>query len=100
MFDFAPTPNIPEPEVVAYKKNPDGTLRLTVNAVWAEKCLEQAFCHEVTVRPLEDGSFQYVADTPHIVPVQLPALFLQRFHPDCRLAGRTVITGHIVLPEK
>ena len=62
MFDFAPTPNIPEPEVVAYEKNPDGTLRLTVNAVWAEKCLEQAFCHEVTVRPLEDGSFQYVAN--------------------------------------
>ena len=54
--------NIPEPEVVAYEKNPDGTLRLTVNAVWAEKCLEQAFCHEVTVRPLEDGSFQYVSN--------------------------------------
>ncbi len=62
MFDFAPTPNIPEPEVVAYEKNPDGTLRLTVNAVWTEKCLERAFCHEVTVRPLEDGSFQYVSN--------------------------------------
>ncbi len=62
MFDFAPTPDIPEPEVVDYEGNPDGTLRIIVNAVWAEKCLEQAFCHEVTVRPLEDGSFQYVSN--------------------------------------
>lgn len=66
MFDFAPTPNIPYPEVVAYEENQDGTIKLIVNAVWTEKNLEKAFCHEVIVRPLEDGSFQYVSN--HIIP--------------------------------
>lgn len=66
MFDFAPTPNIPYPEVIAYEENRDGTIRLIVNAVWTEKNLAKAFCHEVIVRPLGDGSFQYVSN--HIIP--------------------------------
>lgn len=33
MFDFAPTSEIPYPEVISCKKNQDGTIKLTVNAV-------------------------------------------------------------------
>lgn len=66
MFDFAPTPEIPYPEVVSYEENRDGTVKLTVNAVWPEECREKAFCHEVVIRPLEDGGFQYVSN--HVIP--------------------------------
>jgi len=38
MFDFAPTPEIPYPEVVSYEENRDGTVKPTVNAVWPEEC--------------------------------------------------------------
>lgn len=53
MFDFAPTPYSPYPEVISYEENQDGTIKLTVNAVWTEGNLENAFCHEVIIRPLE-----------------------------------------------
>lgn len=65
MFDLTPTPNIPYPEVVSYEENQDGTIKLTVNAVWREKNLGKAFCHEVVVRPLENGGFQYVSN--HVI---------------------------------
>lgn len=66
MFDFAPTPYIPYPEVISYEENPDGTVKLMVNAVWAEKSLEKAFFHEVIIRPLDNGGFQYVSN--HVIP--------------------------------
>jgi uncharacterized protein YceK len=62
MYDFASTPNIPYPEVIAYEENEDGTIKLTVNAVWPEKNCGKAFSHEVVVRPLKDGGFQYVSN--------------------------------------
>lgn len=66
MFDFAPTPYSPYPEVISYEENQDGTIKLTVNAVWTEGNLENAFCHEVIIRPLENGGFQYVSN--HVIP--------------------------------
>ena len=64
--DCASSPNIPYPEVISYEKNEDGTIKLTVNVVWPEKYLEKAFCHEVVIRPLNDGGFQYVSN--HVIP--------------------------------
>ena len=66
MHDFAPTPEIPYPEVISCEENQDGTIKLTVNAVWPEENLGKAFCHEVVIRPLEDGGFQYVSN--HVIP--------------------------------
>ncbi|RDU22792.1 DUF6070 family protein [Anaerosacchariphilus polymeriproducens] len=65
MFDFAPTPNIPYPEVVSYNEEQDGTIMLTVNAVWPEENLAKAFSHVVVIRPLTDGRFQYVSN--HVI---------------------------------
>ncbi|RDY30626.1 DUF6070 family protein [Lachnotalea glycerini] len=61
-YDCACTPNIPYPEVISYQENEDGTIKLTVNVVWPEEHLAEAFCHEVVIRPLEDGKFQYVSN--------------------------------------
>lgn len=66
MHDHASTPNIPYPEVVGYEENTDGTIKLIVNAVWSEKYLDKAFQHEVVVRILQDGTFQYVSN--RVVP--------------------------------
>ncbi len=61
-YDCASSPNIPYPEVISYDENKDGTIKLTVNVVWPEKHLDKAFCHEVVIRPLSDGGFQYVSN--------------------------------------
>lgn len=65
-YDFGTTANIPYPEVTGYEENEDGTIKLTVNAVWPQKNTERAFCHEVVVRPVSEHSFQYVSN--HIIP--------------------------------
>lgn len=54
--------NIPVPEVTAYKENPDGTLTMTVEAVWKERMTDCAFVHEVTVRRQGENSFQYIGN--------------------------------------
>lgn len=61
MYD-AEFPYGPYPEVVAYDEQGDGTIKLTVDAVWERKNLDRAFTSELVVRPLEDGSFQYVSN--------------------------------------
>ena len=55
-------PYEPYPEVVAYEKQGDGTLRLFIEAVWERKMTDHAVTSELVVRPLEDGSFQYVSN--------------------------------------
>lgn len=65
-YDFAPTPSVPYPEVTAWEENTDGTITLTVNAVWPREHLARAFSHEVVIRLLEDGRFQYVSN--HVFP--------------------------------
>ena len=54
--------NQPSPEVTGCTENADGTLTLTVNAVFPYENTAKAFSHEVTIRLLEDGSFQYVSN--------------------------------------
>lgn len=56
-------PNIPYPEVVGYATNDDGTITLTVNAVYPSEGTSKAYTHEVVIRPLSDDRFQYVSNT-------------------------------------
>lgn len=55
----------PYPEVIAYEEQEDGTIKLTVSAVWEKEELDQAFQSELVVRPLEDGQYQYVSN--HVI---------------------------------
>lgn len=55
-------PEYPYPEVVKYVKNNDGTLTLSVQAVFPYRGLSKVCTHEVTVRDTEDGGIQYVAN--------------------------------------
>lgn len=52
----------PVPEVTACESLPDGTLRLTVEAVYAVELNDRAIVSELTVRPLNNGGFQYVSN--------------------------------------
>lgn len=52
----------PYPEVTAVTQNEDGTVTLTVNAVFPGRGLSRVYTHEVTVRPTEDGGVQYVSN--------------------------------------
>lgn len=58
----AEPPYEPYPEVTAYEEQEDGTLRLFVEAVWERKMTDHAVVSELTVRPLENGGFQYVSN--------------------------------------
>lgn len=51
-----------EPEVTACRTNADGTLALTVEARSTDLGIDCLFSHEVTVRPMEDGVFQFVGN--------------------------------------
>ncbi len=54
--------DVPYPEVVNYKEKEDGTIVLTVNAVYPEDNTSRSFTHETVIRPLEDGRYQYVSN--------------------------------------
>ena len=49
-----------EPEVTGYKVNTDGTITVTVEMLSTDLAMDCLFAHEVTVRPLENGRFQYM----------------------------------------
>lgn len=55
-------PELPYPEVVNYVENSDGTVTLTVNAVYPDENCAKAYSHEVTVRLSEKGGVQYVSN--------------------------------------
>ncbi len=57
-FDYA---QIPYPEVIAYKENDDGSVTLTVNAVYPNRNTSKLFSHRVTVANL-DGHIYYLAN--------------------------------------
>ncbi len=61
-------PYEPYPEVVDYEEQPDGTIKLTVQAVWIREEMDCAVCSELTVRELADGRFQYISN--HIIRKQ------------------------------
>lgn len=60
--DNAEQPYQPVPEVTACEELPDGTLKLTVEAVWIRKFTDRAAVSELVVRTAENGSFQYVSN--------------------------------------
>lgn len=51
-----------EPEVTGSKVNSDGTITLTVEMLSADLKTDCLFAHEVTVRPSENGKFQFVGN--------------------------------------
>lgn len=55
-------PDIPYPEVTEYTENQDGTITLTVNAVYPEENTSRAFSHRTVIRPLSEEDFQYVSN--------------------------------------
>lgn len=61
-FKDAEQPYEPYPEVMRYETQNDGTIRLFIEAVWERKMTDHAVAGELVVRPLEDGSFQYVSN--------------------------------------
>lgn len=68
-----------EPEVTAYTVNSDGTITLTVEVLSTDLKMDCLFVHEVTIRPLENGQFQYVGNrvtyqTEYGLPYSVPRL--------------------------
>lgn len=61
-LEDAEYPYSPYPEVTACETRADGTLELTVQAVQTTKLTDQAVVSRLVVRPLPDGSFQYVSN--------------------------------------
>lgn len=55
-------PEYPFPEVVGYTENEDKTISLIVNVVFPYRGISKVYTHEVTVRPLSDGTFRYVSN--------------------------------------
>ncbi len=51
-----------EPEVAAYTRNSDGTLTLTIEVLCTDLKMDCVFSHALTVRPLGNGRFKYVAN--------------------------------------
>ena len=65
-FEEVEYPEYPYSEVVGFTENSDGTLTLTANVVFPCAGDSKVYAHEVVVRPLENGSVQYVSN--RIIP--------------------------------
>lgn len=68
-----------DPEVTAYRVNSDGTITLTVEMLSTDLKMDCLFAHEVTIRPLENGQFQYIGNkvtyqTEYGLPYCVPRL--------------------------
>ena len=48
--------------MVGCRENGDGTITLTVNAVYPHDDTSRAFTHETVIRPLDGERFQYVSN--------------------------------------
>lgn len=54
--------SVPIPEVTAVCENEDGTVTLTVDALFVERATDRAFTHLVTLKPRPDGSMVMTAN--------------------------------------
>ena len=68
-----------EPEAVSYTVNEDGTITITVQVLSTDLKTDCLFSHEVTIRPQENGEFQFVGNqvlsqTEHGLPYAEPRL--------------------------
>ncbi len=57
------SPYPPFGEVVDYTENPDGTITLIVDGVWADYNSDLAFTNKIVVQPFEDGTFRYLSNS-------------------------------------
>lgn len=55
-------PEYPYPEVVDFEGNKDGTITLTVHAVFPYAGISKVYAHEVVIRPLAEGGVQYISN--------------------------------------
>jgi len=57
------SPYPPFGEVVDYTENPDVTITLIVDGVWADYNSDLAFTNKIVVQPFEDGTFRYLSNS-------------------------------------
>lgn len=66
------SPYPPFGEVVDYTENPDGTITLVVDGVWADYNSDIAFTNRIVVQPFEDGTFRYLSNTIEQKELEVP----------------------------
>lgn len=81
--NYTATPKgYPVPEVVDYKRHEDGSITLTVDALWEEYGTDCAFTHEVTIVPQSDGSFYYAGNSIRPKENQIIPVYRNRIKTD------------------
>ena len=55
-------PYEPYPEVISYEEQADGTIKLMIQGVWIMENSDRVISSELVIRPLDNGSFQYVSN--------------------------------------
>ena len=66
------SPYPPFGEVVDYTENPDGTITLIVDGVWADYNSDLAFTNTIVVQPFGDGTFRYLSNTIEQKELEVP----------------------------
>ena len=66
------SPYPPFGEVVDYTENPDGTITLVVDGVWADYNSDLAFTNIIVVQPSPDGTFRYLSNTIEQKELEVP----------------------------
>ena len=66
------SPYPPFGEVVDYTENPDGTITLVVDGVWADYNSDLAFTNIILVQPFDDGTFRYLSNTIEQKELEVP----------------------------
>ena len=59
-------------EVVDYTENPDGTITLFVDGVWADYNSDCAFTNTIVVQPFDDGTFRYLSNSIEKKELEVP----------------------------
>ncbi|MCM1499632.1 MAG: DUF6070 family protein [Clostridium sp.] len=68
------SPYPPFGEVVDYTENPDGTITLYVDGVWADYNSDYAFTNEIVVQPFADGTFRYLSNSIEQKEMEVPRI--------------------------
>ena len=66
------SPYPPFGEVVDYTENPDGTITLVVDGVWADYNSDLAFTNIIVVQPFADGTFRYLSNSIEQKELEVP----------------------------
>lgn len=68
------SPYPPFGEVVDYTKNPDGSITLIVDGVWADYNTDLAFTNTIVVQPFADGTFRYLSNSIEQKELDIPRI--------------------------